>query len=151
MERRWLGWADKSGPGPAWTSRIRGDLRSWEIFRWTDVWRGQDRGAESTGARRPFPAGQRRSGCKSQTSLAKGPARVPKTRGRSALTAGGKDGAWRRPTVEMNRQSFMSCVSSAFFSPTPGNHIPPAAPRLIKAQRCCWSICNFSPSHFMHR
>lgn len=60
MERRWLGWADKTvESGPGWTARIRGDLTSvCKIFRWTDVWRGQERKAASTGTRPPFPAGQ---------------------------------------------------------------------------------------------
>lgn len=51
MERRWLGSADKSGP--VWTGRIRGDLRSvCKIFRWADVWRGQERAAAPTAVSR---------------------------------------------------------------------------------------------------
>lgn len=111
MERRWLGSADKSGP--AWTGRIREDLRSLcKIFRWTDVWRGQ----EKRGLR-PQPV-QKNALVVCIVSWPNVPVMSPKMRRHSASKAGGKDGARRSPAMEMHKPQakFYCCVSVQPFS-----------------------------------
>lgn len=123
MERRWLGSADKSGP--AWTGRIRGDLRSvCKIFRWTDVWRGQEGGRRGPATRRPVPASQRRPGCfwQDKSSLAESPGRIPKTRRRVRKQEGKME----------HEEVLLSCVSSVVSLTVLWHHIPPAARRLVK-------------------
>lgn len=134
-----LGWADKTvESGPGWTARIRGDLTSaCKIFRWTDVWRGQESKAASTATRPPFPASQ----LKRFFLWPKVP--VGSQRRRAA--------AWNKSAVEISKPQAKFLVSrdnTAFALKLPEITFRLPHRGSLTAQRCCWPICNVSPSHF---
>lgn len=146
-----LGWADKTvESGPGWTARIRGDLTSvCKIFRWTDVWRGRESKAASSS--QPIEA-QIICGGK---SLAKSPARVPKTSRRrvESLCSERRRKRWsvKKSAVEISKPQakfLVPCDNAAFALKLPGITFRLPHRGSLTARRCCWPICNFSPSHF---